>query len=136
MPPELKIAVAVQSDLEVWQKLNATAFAVSGLTSLLPKLLGEPYVDGSGETYSPMFGLPVLVQTGDHAAIVRAFRRARERGLAMSVFTRELFTTGNDVDNRAAVRAVGTDDLDVVVFAVAGGAKLVDKAFDRLRWHP
>ena len=136
MSPELKIAVAVQSDLETWQKLNATAFAVSGLTSLLPELLGEPYVDGSDRTYSPMFGLPVLVQTGDHAAIVRAFHRARERGLAMSVFTRELFSTGNDVDNRAAVRAVATDDLDVVVFAAAGGAKQVDKAFDRLRWHP
>ena len=131
MTADLKIAVAVQSDLETWQKLNA-----SGLTSLLPELLGEPYVDGSGATYSPMFGQPVLVQTGAHAAVVRAFRRARERGLAMSVFTRELFATGNDVDNRAAVRTVPTDELDVVVFAVAGGARLVDKAFDKLRWHP
>ncbi len=136
MTAELKIAVAVQSDLETWQKLNATAFAVSGLTSLLPELLGEPYVDASDQTYAPMFGLPVLVQAGDHGAIQRAFRRSRERGLVMSVFTRDLFATGNDVDNRAAVRAVPTDELEVVVFAVAGGARLVDKAFDRLRWHP
>ena len=40
-----KLAVAVHDDLETWQKVNLTAFVVSGLGSEHPDLIGEPYVD-------------------------------------------------------------------------------------------
>ena len=46
------------------------------------------------------------------------------------------FSTRNDVENRAAVAAVATDDLVIAGFAVAGDAKQVDKAFDKLKFHP
>jgi hypothetical protein len=52
------------------------------------------------------------------------------------VYTDELFTTGNDADNRAAVAAVATEDLGLAGFAVAGDRRTVDKALDRLRLHP
>lgn len=136
MKPHWKVAVAVQEDLAVWQKLNVTAFAISGIGTTFPDLIGEPYIDGSGEEYLSKLGLPCLIYGGDATAVRRAFDRARGRGLALSVYTRELFSTGNDVENRAAVRAVATDDLDVVGFAVAGEAKQVDKAFDKLKFHP
>lgn len=76
-------------------------------------------------------------RTQDSGARPRpAFDRALGRGLAVSVYTDELFSTGNDVDNRAAVAAVATDDLSIAGFAVVGEAKQVDKAFDKLRFHP
>ena len=56
--------------------------------------------------------------------------------MAVSVYTDDLFTTRNDVENRAAVAAVATEDLVVAGFAVAGDAKQVDKVFDKLRFHP
>lgn len=46
-----------------------------------------------------------------------------------SVSAMDLFATGNDVDNRAAVAAVGTDDLDLVGIGVHGPTNQVDKIF-------
>lgn len=66
----------------------------------------------------------------------RAFDRALGRELTVSVYTDELFTTGNDIDNRAAVAAVSTDELSIAGFSVAGDARQVDKAFHKLRFHP
>lgn len=83
-----------------------------------------------------MLGIPVLVYGGDGTGIRRAFDRALARDLMMSVYTEDLFATGNDVDNRAAAGRVATDDLAVVGFAVAGEGKQVDKVLDRLRLHP
>ncbi|MEM9566489.1 MAG: DUF2000 family protein, partial [Actinomycetota bacterium] len=93
-------------------------------------------VDGSGVQYLPKLGLPCLVFAGDGPAVRRAFDRARGRGLAVSVYTDELFATGNDIDNRAAVAAVATDELSVAGFAVAGIGKQVDKAVDKVKLHP
>lgn len=131
-----KIAVAVRLDLEAWQKLNVTAFTTSGVAAHRPDLVGEAYEDGSGQGYLPMLGHPVMVFGGDAAALTRAFRRALDRGLAVAVYTDDLFATGNDVDNRAAVRAVATDALVLAGFAVAGPSRMVDKVVDRLRLHP
>jgi hypothetical protein len=133
---DMKIAVVVRDDLATWQKLNVTAFVASGLGSWAPELIGEPYEDGSGVKYHAMFGRPVVVLAGDGAAIRRAFDRAQSRGLVLAVYTDDLFTTGNDVDNRAAVAAVATADLALAGFAVAGSRRTVDKALDKLRLHP
>lgn len=131
-----KVGVAVRENLAVWQRLNVTAFVMSGVGTALPELIGEPYVDASSRTYMPKLGLPVLVYSGDHAGVRRAFHRAMERDLAVSVYTEELFSTGNDVDNRAAVARFTTGDLVVAGFSVAGEGKQVDKVFDKLRLHP
>jgi hypothetical protein len=133
--PVPKIAVVVRSDLEPWQKLNVTGFLVSGIGTTRPDLIGEPYADASGGTYLPMFGHPVLVYAGDGPAITRAFQRAQARGLPTAVFTDDLFATDNDVDNRAAVAKVATDDLALAGFAVIGPRRTVDKALDKLRLH-
>jgi len=130
-----KLAVVVDEDLAAWQKLNVTAFVVSGVAATGTELVGEPYVDGSNATYLPMFAYPLIVLTGPSAKVKRAFHRAAERGLRSTVYTRELFATGNDIDNRAAIAAVPTADLDVVGFAVAGAPRVVDKALDDLRLH-
>lgn len=127
--------MAVRDDLAVWQQLNVTAFVVSGLGTVHPGLVGAPYVDGDGRRYLPMFVTPVLVFAGTGAALRRAFDRSAERGLSVAVYTDDLFATSNDADNRAQVAAVATAELTLAGFAVAGPAKQVDKAFDKLRLH-
>jgi hypothetical protein len=136
MRTDWKLAVAVRDDLEVWQKLNVAVFVTSGIGATFPDLIGEIYIDGSGAEYLPKLGLPCLIYAGDARGVRRAFDRARGRDLAMSVYSDDLFSTRNDSENRAAVAAVDTDDLVIAGFAVAGDAKQVDKAFDKLKFHP
>lgn len=133
---DTKIAVILRSDLEVWQRLNVTAFLVSGLGQCVPEVIGEPYEDADGTAYLPMFRQPVLVFEGGKEALTASRGRAVSRGLAMSVFTADLFTTGNDRDNRAAVRAVRSSDLDLAGIAVYGPRNAVDKVTKGARMHP
>jgi hypothetical protein len=133
---ETKIAVVLREDLAVWQKINVAAFLVSGIAATVPDVVGEPYVDGSERRYLPMFRQPVLVFAADGPGIRRAYERARDRGLELAIFTAELFATGHDAANRAAVAAVPGEDLDLVGIAMHAERKLVDKVVDKLRRHP
>ncbi|WP_335981010.1 DUF2000 domain-containing protein [Streptomyces sp. CA2R106] len=140
-PPEpirfdTKIAVLLREDLETWQRLNVTAFLVSGLGSHVPEVMGEPYEDADGTPYLPMFRQPVLVFEGDQQMLTTAHARALSRALPRSLFTADLFATGNDRDNRAAVRAVPRDGLDLVGLAVYGPKNGVDKVLKGARMHP
>ncbi|MCO1658458.1 DUF2000 family protein [Pseudonocardia humida] len=123
---DTKIAVVLRDDLEPWQRLNVTAFLASGIATNT-ELLGEPYADADGVAYLPMFRQPVLVLSGDKQVLTAVHERALRRGLPMAVFTAELFATGHDEANRAAVRAVPTAGLDLVGLAVHGPRNAVDK---------
>jgi hypothetical protein len=131
-----KLAVLLRDDLPVWQRLNVTAFLASGMAGHLPDVLGEPYADRDGTPYLPMFGQPVLVLAGDAATLTAAHARAVARGLPLAVFTEELFGTGNDQDNRAAVAAVARDELRLVGLGVHGPKNAVDKVLKGGRLHP
>ncbi|MEV6942004.1 DUF2000 domain-containing protein [Streptomyces sp. NPDC051172] len=133
---DTKIAVLLREDLEPWQRLNVTAFLVSGLGTAVPEVIGEPYEDADGVRYLPMFRQPVLVFEGTKETLTAAHARALSRALPRSLFTSDLFATGNDRDNRAAVRAVGTGDLDLVGMAVHGPKNAVDKVLKGARMHP
>ncbi|MFD0532219.1 DUF2000 family protein [Kitasatospora arboriphila] len=133
---DTKIAVLLREDLEPWQRLNVTAFLVSGLGTVSPEVVGEPYADADGVAYLPMFRQPVLVFEGTKELMAAAHGRALSRSLPSAVFTSDLFATGNDRDNRAAVRAVATDRLDLVGLAVHGPRNAVDKVLKGARMHP
>lgn len=133
---DTKIAVLLREDLAPWQRLNVTAFLVSGLGPALPEVIGEPYADADGTAYLPMFRQPVLVFQGTRQNLTSALDRALSRALPRAVFTADLFTTGNDRDNRAAVRAVSKDALDLVGLAVYGPKNAVDKVLKGARMHP
>jgi hypothetical protein len=132
---DTKIGVLLRGDLEPWQRLNVTAFLVSGIAAAVPELIGEPYADADGTGYLPMFRQPVLVFAGTKETLTGARLRALGRGLPMSVFTSDLFATGNDRDNRAAVRAVPGDQLDLVGLALHGPRNAVDKVLKGARLH-
>lgn len=133
---DTKIAVLLREDLEPWQRLNVTAFLVSGLGTACPEVIGEPYEDADAVPYLPMFRQPVLVFEGAKETLTAAHGKALSRALPRAVFTSDLFATGNDRDNRAAVRAVPTDGLDLVGLAVYGPKNAVDKVLKGARMHP
>ncbi|HEY3002177.1 MAG TPA: DUF2000 domain-containing protein [Kribbellaceae bacterium] len=132
---DTKIAVLLRDDLQTWQRLNVTAFLVSGIAGTRPEVVGEPYADADGTSYLPMFRQPVLVFEGDRELLTTAHRRALDRGLDLAVYTTELFATGNDRDNRAAVAAVARDKLDLVGIAVYGPRNAVDRALKGASLH-
>ncbi|MBA8796025.1 hypothetical protein FHX74_003666 [Friedmanniella endophytica] len=133
---DTKLAVLVRDDLAVWQRLNVTAFLVSGLAARHPDLVGEPYRDADDVEYLPMFRQPTLVFEADATRLAAAHARALARGLTPAIFTAELFATGHDSANRAAVRGVRTADLDLVGLAVHGPRSAVDKITKGARMHP
>jgi hypothetical protein len=133
---DTKIAVLLADDLPVWQRLNVAAFLVSGVAGARPETLGEVYRDADGTEYLPMFGQPVMIFEGDGALLRAAHGRALQRGLRVAVFTRELFGTGNDRDNRAAVAAVPREKLDLVGLALHAPRNAVDKVIHGASLHP
>jgi hypothetical protein len=83
-----------------------------------------------------MFVQPVLVYEADGAGLRRAYERAMNRGVTPAIYTYELFATGHDEANRAAVAAVPAEELDLAGIAFRADRKTVDKVVDRLRFHP
>jgi len=133
---DTKIAIAVREDLAIWQKLNVTAFLTGGLVGATPALVGEPYRDGSDKLYGRLVRQPILIFAGSGSDIAVAVRRAKERGLLPTIYTTDLFATGNDVANRAAVAAVATYALDFVGMGIHADRKEVDKIIKGMKLHP
>lgn len=135
MESRKKIAVVLRADLAGWQALNVTAFLASGVAAGFPELIGKPYEDASGNAYLPLFGLPVVVLGGTAEQLARAHRSALERGLGLAVYSRGMFGTADDEANRAVVRALPWDGLDLVGIAVHGSRNAVDKACKGIPLH-
>lgn len=135
-PWPTKIVVLLREGLLPWQELNVTAFLSSAVAAGIPELIGRPYEDADGTRYLAMIRQPVLVMTGS-ADVLRASRdRALQRNLPTAVFTADLFATGGDTENRAAVRAVAGADLDLAGLALHGPKNGVDKVVKGARMHP
>lgn len=133
---DTKIAVVLRDDLEGWQRLNITAFTISGIVATVENVTGEPYVDGSGNTYLPMFRQPVLVFSASAEKLRQIHERTLRRGVPAAIYTEELFATNNDEDNRAAVRAVPVDKLRLVGIAMRADRRTIDKIVKGAPLHP
>jgi hypothetical protein len=133
---DTKIAVILRADLAPWQELNVTAFLASGVAASAPESIGEHYADADGTKYLPLFGQPVLVFTAEgRDDLARALDKALARDLMPAVFTADMFSTGHDEANRAAVAAVTRSDLDLVGLALRGPKNAVDKITKGLPLH-
>jgi hypothetical protein len=132
---DTKAAVLLRDDLAGWQELNVTAFLATGIGSD-PALIGEPYRDADGTEYLPMLRQPILVFTADAATLTAARARAVERGMRVAVYTSELFATGHDAANRAAVAVVPGAALDLVGIGIHGAKNAVDRITKTARLHP
>ena len=134
-PPQ-KIAVVLRDDLPGWQALNATAFLSGAVAGHRPDLLGDAYADGDGTAYLSTFGIPIMVYAAPGPLLGTIRERAVGRALGTAVFTDAMFTTGNDVDNRAVVAAVAGPDLALSGLALVGPRNAVDKSVKGAVLHP
>jgi hypothetical protein len=133
---DTKIAIAVAEDLAAWQKLNVAAFLASAVAGGVPGVIGERYEDGSGHSYLPMFRQPVLIYAAGAQALGRVRGQATDRGMDVAVYIEEMFKTGHDEANRAAVLAVTAEEMSLAGVAVHGPKNAVDKVLKGLRLHP
>ena len=130
-----KIAIVVRGDLPTWQQLNMTAFLASGIAASAPDAIGRAYEDADGTAYLSMFGQPTMVFEADRDELSRTLRRAVDRGVVPAVFTSELFETGHDSANRAAVAVVRRNDLDLAGLSFRAPRRVADKITKGLRLH-
>jgi hypothetical protein len=134
---DTKTAIVVRDDLEPWQRLNVTAFLTSGLVAAAgPEAIGEPYRDGDERAYLPLLVQPVLVFEADGARLTTLRERAERRGVPLAIYTNEMFNTGHDEANRAAVRAVPTAELDLVGVGLRAPHRDADAVLRGVRRHP
>lgn len=133
---DTKIAIIVRDDLVTWQKLNVTAFLTSGIVGANEGLLGEPYQDAAGNLYNPLVVQPMIVLSADATAIKTIYRRAMERGVRLSLYIEDMFSTGHDAANRAAVRQHQPEAMQIAGLALRDDKKLVDKITKGARMHP
>ncbi len=134
---DTKAAVVVRDDLVTWQRLNVTAFLMSGLTAQAgPAAIGEDYLDADDQRYLPLLVQPVLVFEATGAKLTTVRDRAERRGVTIAIYTREMFATGNDEDNRDAVRAVPTNQLDLVGIGLRAPHRDADAILRGLARHP
>lgn len=132
---DTKIAIIVREDLAVWQKLNVTAFLTSGVLGADESLLGEAYQDADGQRYNPLLIQPMIVLSTDGPGLTKIHKRALNRGARLSIYIEEMFSTGHDAANRAAVREVKTGNLTIVGLALREDRKIVDKITKGAKMH-
>jgi hypothetical protein len=132
---DTKIAIVVREDLATWQKLNVTAFLMSGIVGASPRIIGEPYRDLAGNQHLSLSIQPVIVLAADAATLVQIRRRALERKVATAIYIEEMFATGHDAANRAVFAEHGPDEPDVVGVALRAERKESDKITKGARMH-
>jgi hypothetical protein len=134
---DTKVAVVVRGDLAGWQRLNVCAFLISGVTAAAgPDVIGEEYLDADGNRYLPLLVQPVLIFEATAAKLRTVRERAQRREVPIALYTAEMFSTGRDVANRAAVRAVTAADLDLVGIALRAHHRSADAVLRGLGRHP
>lgn len=133
---DTKIAIVVRDDLQVWQKLNVTAFLTSGVLGANADLLGENYKDGDGNTYSPLIIQPMIVLSASTENLKKIHERGLSRGAQLSLYIEDMFSTGHDAANRAAVKQYASQDLNIVGLALRDEKKTVDKITKGAKMHP
>ena len=132
---DTKVVVVLRDDLLPWQELNVTAFLMSGIAASEDDLVGENYRDADGNDYLPMLRQPVMVMTADAEKLKSIRSKALGRAIPTAVYTEELFSTGHDAANRAAVAAVPAEQLNLVGVALRGAKNAVDRTLKGARMH-
>ncbi|MFK7802091.1 MAG: DUF2000 family protein [Anaerolineae bacterium] len=130
-----KIAIVVADDLASWQKFNVVAFLTSGIIGQAENIMGEEYVDGSGQMYHPLCTQPMIILKASRAKLPTFLARAERRDIKPAVYIEDMFSTGHDSANRETVANYATADLPLVGLAIRADRKEVDKIFKGAKMH-
>jgi hypothetical protein len=133
---DTKIAIIIRDDLQTWQRLNVAAFLMSGITAANPSIIGEHYRNATGQTFLAMSVEPIIVLAADIVTLRSIHARALERQVTHAAYIQEMFTTYNDVDNRAAFAKCSPGDANLVGLALRADKKLIDKITKGATKHP
>lgn len=134
---DTKVAIVVRDDLVAWQRLNVTAFLMSGVSAAAgPEAIGEDFLDGDENRYLPLLVQPVLVLEAGTAKLHTVRERAARREVPIALYTAPMFETGHDAANRATIRAVPAADLDIVGIGLRAPHRDADAILRGLSRHP
>ncbi len=131
---DTKIKIVLREDLEMWQKLNVTAFLMSGIAGT-QNIIGQPYTDKDGNSYLPMSQQPIMIHSATGEKMNELLQKAMTKDVVISIYTEELFGTYNDEDNRAMVGKYKTDELNLVGIGIRGKKNHVDKLLKGFDLH-
>jgi len=129
-----KLVVIIKEDLMVWQKLNVTAFLMSGIGGT-QDIVGEPYVDGDGIVYLPMSQQPIMIYSASSQELKEILKKALTKDVKITIYTEEIFKTYNDKDNREKVAEYKTDELNLAGIGMIGKKNHVDRLTKGLKLH-
>ena len=132
--PQLALVVAGRHPVDVGERAVHGEPAAAGDRGQVAGVDVVQAAAGDQVTGAPG-GLP-LVYAADAPTLARVRGLAVGRDLATAVYIEEMFKTGHDEANRAAVSAVAADDLPLVGLAVYGPRNAVDKVMKGLPLHP
>lgn len=132
---DTKIAIIVCDDLAIWQKLNVTAFLMSGIVGANPGIIGEPYHDLDGNRHLPLSMQPVIVLSGASSVLTNIRNRARNRNVETVAYIDEMFSTGHDAANRAVFAEHDANEANTVGMALRADKKIVDKITKGAKMH-
>lgn len=131
---DTKTILVLRRDLAGWQAANVAAFLAGGLAGAHPHIMGEPYRDAGGRTYTALIREPVFVYGATLEELRRTHQRILSRELVPAIYIEPMFATTNDADNRAAVAAAAPGALDFVGLGVHGPRKTIDKIVNGLKF--
>ncbi|MBI1972357.1 MAG: DUF2000 domain-containing protein [Candidatus Aenigmarchaeota archaeon] len=132
---ENKIAIVLSENLAPWQELNVTAFLSSAIASHFPETMGKDFVDASGVGYPGIFRQPVMIFKSTPAELKILYKKARERGLNIGIYTKKIFETQGD-QNIQAVAELNEEEQDYAGLVFYGKRGRVDKVLEGQKLHP
>ena len=132
---DTKIAIIIRDDLATWQKLNITAFLMSGITVANPRIVGKTYQDRGGNRHLAMSVQPVIVLAGTANVLTNICNRANDRGIDTVAYIEEMFSTGQDDANRAVFAEHYATEANTGGIALRAEKKIVDKITKGARMH-
>jgi len=124
---DTKVAVIVRSDLQTWQKLNVTAFLMSGIGAAYAEMIGQAYLDRDGRKFLALSVQPVIVLSADASLLSKVHQRAVSRDVPAAAFIEEMFSTSDDVANREVFSRFALEDAKLAGIAVRAERSVVDK---------
>jgi hypothetical protein len=134
---EKKVAIVIRKDLLDWQKLNVAAFLASAVAVGSSETHGRSFVTADRVAYLPFIKHPVLIYQADGIDVLRRARaRAKDRDLAIGIYTQPLFATKGEDGNIEAIAQLPDGEQDLVGLVVYGDNNKVDKALQGLKFHP
>ena len=132
---DTNIAIIIRDDLAIWQKLNVTAFLMSGITGANPWIVGKTYQDRGGKRHLAMSLQPVIVLAGTANVLTNIRNRAKDTGADTVAYIEEMFNTGHDDANRAVFAEHDATEAKTVGIALRADKKIVDKITKGARMH-